>query len=231
MSNILSTDNSVTRLNQTCSACTASSNCWRCMATNVTACISCMFGSYLDTTTNTCVTCPTNCLYCLSADICVFCANGFLDTQVGTIKGDIPIGPQNCTACSTSCATCLNNPSTCTSCNSGFTLVSDACISNFNYRISATFAVTLAVFSQNFFDFVQRIADTAGVQFDQVVILSIVQGSVTVNMAVTSLQTAGSNAAVTTQNNLNNAISSGSAFGGMTVASSTLTTQGGSNDE
>ena len=200
------------------------------MATDPSICISCMFGSYLVTSNNTCVTCPSTCLYCTSADVCFFCANGFLDTQVGTIKGDIPIGPQNCTACSSSCATCLNNPSTCTSCSSGFTLVSDSCISNFNYRISATFAVTLDVFRQNFFAFVQRIADTAGVRFDQIVILSIVQGSVTVNMAVTSLQAAGSNAAVSTQNSLNSVIASGQSFGGMNVASSTLTTQGGSND-
>lgn len=67
--------------------------------------------------------------------------------------------------------------------------------------------------------------------FDQIVILSITQGSVNVNMAVSSPNAAGSNAAITAQQNIQNVVNTGQAFGAMTVSSSSVTTQGGNNDE
>ena len=197
MSSILATNSNSLRINQTCTACT-DTNCWRCMATNTSKCISCMFGNYLVTANNTCTSCPSSCLDCINANVCLFCNLGFVDTQVGTIMGDSPVGIQNCVACSSACLTCEGNPDTCTSCNSGFTLNSGACISNFNYVVAVTFDVTLAVFEQNFFNFLKAIADAAGVGFDQIVVLSITQGSVNVRTAVTSTSAAGSNAAVTT---------------------------------
>ena len=155
MSSILTTNSNSLRINQPCTACT-DTNCWRCMATNTSKCISCMFGNYLITANNTCTSCPSKCLVCLNADVCLFCSLGFVDTQVGTIMGDSPVGIQNCVQCSSACLTCEGNPDTCTSCNSGFTLNSGACISNFNYIVAVSFDVTLQVFEQNFFNFLQR---------------------------------------------------------------------------
>ena len=48
-------------------------------------------------------------------------------------------------------------------------------------------------------------------------------------MAITSNDAAGSNGAVTAQNNIENLVNSGS-ISGMSVTSRTLTTDGGSND-
>jgi len=96
--------------------------------------------------------------------------------------------------------------------------------------VSVVLDTTLSVFEQNYFSFINAIATAAGVGFDQINIISITQGSVIVNMAVSSPNAAGSNAAVTAQNNIQNAISSGQSFGNMTVTTSTVTTQGGSND-
>ena len=217
-------------INQTCSAC-ASTSCWRCMTANTSLCISCLFGSYLNTTDNTCVACPDNCLVCSNAHNCFFCKPGFVDTQVGTIEGDAPIGPQNCISCSSNCLTCEGNPNTCTSCNSGFTLNSGACVSNFNFVVTLTFDVTLAVFEQNFFNVINTIANAAGVGFDQIVVLSITQGSVILRTAVTSTSAAGSNAAINTENAIKAAVADGTSFNGMTVASSSVTTEGGSNEE
>lgn len=190
-----------------------------------------MFGSYLDTATSTCITCPSNCLLCINADLCVFCAIGFVDTQVGTIEGDTPVGPQNCTACSSNCLTCEGSIETCTSCRSGFTLNSGSCLSNFNFVVALSFQVTLAVFEQNFFNVLNTIANAAGVTFDQIVVLSITEGSVNLKVAVTSINAQGSNAAATTQTAIQNAVATGTSFGGMSVSSSSVTTAGGSSTD
>ena len=76
------------------------------MATNTSACISCKYGMYLSVNNNSCVACPQNCMFCINAEVCLLCQYGFVDSQVGTIYKDYPIGPQNCIACSSACNSC-----------------------------------------------------------------------------------------------------------------------------
>jgi hypothetical protein len=74
-----------------------------------------------------------------------------------------------------------------------------------------------------------NIAQAAGVTINEITVLSIVSGSVTVNMAVTSPNAPGSQGAINAQNNINSQIQSGSTASGMPITSSSLTTAGGSN--
>jgi hypothetical protein len=84
------------------------------------------------------------------------------------------------------------------------------------------------VFNSKYFSFLTAIITSAGVNMDDIVILSIVSGSVNVSMLVSSTSVAGSNSAITTQDNIQALLGSGS-IGGMTVTKSTLTTNGGTN--
>lgn len=115
------------------------------------------------------------------------------------------------------------------SCQSGFTLMGDVCLSSFNYQVSVVFAVTLADFANNYLGFMNQLASAAGVGINNIVIMSITQGSVSVNAAITSFNAPGSTQAVADQNNLNNLINSGT-VNNMPVSSAALTTAGGSND-
>lgn len=75
-----------------------------------------------------------------------------------------------------------------------------------------------------------RVASAAGVNVTDISILSIVSGSVTLNMAVSSPSAAGSQNAIDAQNNLNNLIQNGQTIDNMPITASTITPQGGSND-
>ena len=132
----------------------------------------------------------------------------------------------NCTACADGCSNCLGDKWACLACSSGFELMGSVCISNFNFLVSITFNVDLATFQNNFVIMLNQIANISGVSVNQITILSIVQGSVTVNMAITSPNAANSNAANTVETNLDNALKVGNNFGGMSVAKSSVTTEG-----
>ena len=146
--------------------------------------------------------------------------------QSGTIEGNLMDGLVNCTACSSPCASCRADKDSCTSCVSGFSLASDICLSDFNYKVSVVLQVTLAEFENNFLSFLKKIAVAAGVSVNNIVINSITQGSVVVDMSVTSFTPAGSTSAVDNENSLNSLIDSGT-ISNMPVASSALTAQGG----
>lgn len=162
----------------------------------------------------------------------MYCDFGYYPVASGTILGNnvALTGIFNCSKCSSECSACLGNINTCISCNTGFSLMGYVCLSNFNYRVSVVLDATLAQFQNNYLKFINQIAQAANVAVNQIVILSITQGSINVNMAVTSLDAPGSNAAVNNQNSLQNLVNSGS-IGNMTVTSSTLTTAGGSNTD
>lgn len=225
---MLTTASTTLKLNQTCTACDSTAGCHRCMATNTSMCTACPLRFYL-AANNTCIACNSNCIFCFSASFCFACENGFVPLSVGMLEGDAPLTNNNCSTCASPCSTCEETTTTCTSCVSGFTLNGDVCLSNFNYLVTVSFPVTLAVFQENYLSFLNAIATAAGVAFNEIVIVKITNGSVNVEVAVTSTAAAGSNAAIDTENAIRNAVSSGQSFGGMTVQTSTVSTQGGSN--
>lgn len=226
----LTTSNSATKLSQTCVQCTAASNCARCNITSPAQCLSCPYGTYL-TTSNVCVACNSNCAQCISKAMCLICAPGFVATQSGNIVGGEVafMGLVNCTACTDNCATCMGSTSTCTSCNSGFTINSGVCISNFNYQVSTTLNVNLASFTNNYVNFINQVAKAAGVSSNNIRVLSIKEGSVTVNMQVNSNAPAGSSNSILAQSNLVNLLKTGGSVADMPVTASSVTTNGGSN--
>jgi len=138
------------------------------------------------------------------------------------------VGLVSCAACTSPCATCSGNPNLCTTCISGFNLQGQVCMSSFNYAVTAIFAVNLTTFMNNYLTSLKQIASSAGVGVTNLIVLSITSGSVVVNMQITSFSPAGSSAATTNQNNLNNLLASGN-IGNMPVSSFTLTTNGGTN--
>ena len=111
---------------------------------------------------------------------------------------------------------------------SGFTLVGDVCLSQFNYVIQCVFSVTLAEFQSNYLGFLQQASAAAGVAIKNIVVVSITSGSVITNLQVTSFNAPGSSAAIQDQTNLNTLLSRGN-IANMPVSSFALSTEGGSN--
>ena len=85
-----------------------------------------------------------------------------------------------------------------------------------------SFPVTLAIFQENYLSFLNAIVTASGVGINEIAILSITNGSVNVNLAVSSTAAAGSNAAIDTENAIKNAVNSGQSFGNMTVQTLSL---------
>jgi hypothetical protein len=120
---------------------------------------------------------------------------------------------------------------TCITCVSGFNLQGAQCVSNFNYQISVTFAnsTTSTELNNQLSQFVQSIANAANVSPTQVTIVSIIYSSIVVQAIVSTTLEPGSSAAIAQENSLNSAIAIGQPVGGLTVATSSLSTNGGSN--
>lgn len=170
-------------------------------------------------------------MICLGPSLCLICSPGYLPAQTGAVQGMVGLFyPQACLPCVSPCATCYGDLYSCTSCIPNTTLTGDICLTKFNFLVSVVFNVDLAVFQNNYLSFMNQVASNAGVGLNQITVLSIVSGSVTVNMAVSSPAAAGSQAAVNAQNNLNGLIQNGQTVANMPITSSTLTTQGGSNN-
>ena len=118
-----------------CDTCDSSTTCSQCksgfvrvVSSNGTTCTnSCPSGNYLESTTNTCITCSSNCLNCTSTMNCLICSSNLILYQ-GYCISSCPTGytniNQTCLACLTGCKVCgpLYN---CTTCSSGFTLSSN----------------------------------------------------------------------------------------------------------
>jgi len=141
-----------------------------------------------------------------------------------------PTALVNCMACTSPCATCKMDLSSCTSCIANYTLKGSNCISSFNYQVNVLLNVNMQTFQDNYLGFINQVASAAGVPLNAITVLSIASGSVSVNLVVNSPNAAGSQAAVNVQNNLTNLLQSGGTVNSMPVASSALTTQGGTNN-
>lgn len=93
-------------------------NCISYNTSNTSLCTGCSTTYTLNTTTNTCqLSCPVNCLTCLSNGTCTSCMSSYILTASGT-----------CNQCQmTGCQTCTNIGSVCTSCYPGFYLLNSEC--------------------------------------------------------------------------------------------------------
>lgn len=215
-------------VSQICILCDSDSNCARCNVTNPSQCLSCLQGYYLQG--NTCQPCSEDCSVCISFIFCTVCAPGFVASQSATLSSQSSTGFVICFTCQGNCKTCLNSAYTCTSCNDGFSLAGTTCVSQFNFQVNTTLEVTLPVFQANFLSFLGQIAIAAQVDISDILILSIVNGSVTVTMQINSYAPPGTDIAVQTETNLNNLLKKGT-VGNMVVAYSSVTTNGGSNHD
>jgi len=213
---------------QTCVACATNSSCARCNTTNTAMCLSCKWGWFLNGTI--CSKCPSQCAACFSVTFCYMCNKGFIPQQSGSLLGNSASGSLNCTSCTFPCQSCLGNPTTCTSCTANYTLMSGVCITNFNYQVNIVLNTILSTFQNNYLSFLNAIATAAGVTVQNIVVQSIMNGSVNVTMQVSSDAVAGSNSAITSQNNLNTILTSGTTIANMGITSSSITTNGGTND-
>ena len=84
--------------------------CSQCSITSPSVCISCLMGTYLDLTSNTCIGCPLNCQTC-TQNGCTTCLDGFYMTN------SLGCAP----SCNIPCATCSDSdPNSCLSCIFGY---------------------------------------------------------------------------------------------------------------
>lgn len=128
-------------INSTCHICP--SYCATCaISNNLTICMSCLNGTYLDTTGN-CRSCPdgafsctstsiTACIvgyYSVSAIVCLPCSSNCQSCNSATCQICVSgyyLSSGNCLKCSDSCLTCTS--SGCSSCPTGFYLLSRQCL-------------------------------------------------------------------------------------------------------
>ena len=160
--------NTNTRLSQNCTQCNVNSSCARCNVSNTAQCYSCMMGWYLNG--SVCDKCNSSCASCLSSSMCTTCASGYVAVQSGGVSGNMASGLLNCTLCQSPCVTCIGSSSTCTSCESGFSLKGSICISNFNYQIDIVFNVTLPQFENNYLSFINQVASAAGTSVQNILV-------------------------------------------------------------
>ena len=135
-----------------------------------------------------------------------------------------------CTQCMSPCSSCSVSTITCTSCVAGYTLNGSQCVSSFNFQISVSFSsnTNSTTFNVQLTQFISSIASAANVSPSQVIIISIIYGSIIVNAIISTTNAPGSSAAISQQNGLQNALNSGN-VGGLAVSTSTVSTNGGSN--
>ena len=136
-----------------------------------------------------------------------------------------------CTQCMSPCSSCSVSTITCTSCVAGYTLNGSQCVSSFNFQISVSFSsnTNSTTFNVQLTQFISSIASAANVSPSQVIIISIIYGSIIVNAIISTTNAPGSSAAISQQNGLQNALNSGNVVGGLAVSTSTVSTNGGSN--
>lgn len=222
---IIQTNNTATTAKQTCLQCTSSSNCARCLSSNLTQCISCPEGSYLSS--GICINCPNGCASCITALICIKCQPGFVDSQNG-FADTVTYNNMNCTLCQSPCRTCYSNPMTCLSCVDGYSLSGAQCISNFNFAVTCSLSVTMQAFQTNYLFFLSQLAAAANVKTNDIQILSVTSGSVNIAMTISCPYPAGSSEAQNMQNSINSLLSSGN-VANMPVSNYEISTNGGSN--
>lgn len=227
---------SVVNNEATCVQC--SSGCSRCDPNNANKCLACFTGSYLNGTT--CASCPSNCYMCSSPTMCYMCVSGFVAQQAATQQSSNAVGsspmmgtyPVTCLACSGNCATCMNTPTTCLTCQSGFSLSGNRCLNDNQIDVEVTFNTDggdNSIFTNNYNQIMSGLASSAGVAQSNIIVSSIVYSSVILNAVVTIDAAPGSSQATNIQNAINNYFTNLN-IPGLTVAQSTVVNPGGNGN-
>lgn len=104
--------------------------------------------------------------------------------------------------------TCISNPNSCISCVSGFSLRGTSCISTFYFGVTIKFNVNPSTFLNNYYNFLLQTANSVNQNINSILVNSIVYGSATVDLSVTTTAAQGSSAASTQQSSLTTLASS-----------------------
>jgi len=167
-------------------------------------------------------------MMCTSLSICLSCQIGYVAQTMASLVA-LSTQPVTCVACASPCATCYGSTITCLTCIASYTIQGSLCISNFNYQMKMVLATTASVFNPKYLSFLTSVASSISTSINNIAVLSIVNGSVTVTMLITSANSPSSNGAITEQNNLNG-FQNGGTIAGMSITSNTVTTNGGTNN-
>lgn len=197
------------------------------MSSNVQSCTACSNGYYLNTA-QSCIPCSKGCMSCTSLAVCLSCQIGYIAQTMASIM-PLSAQPVSCIPCASPCATCSGSTITCLTCIASYTIQGTQCISNFNYQMKIVLGVTAAVFNPKYLAFLTSIASSISTSINNIAVLSIVNGSVTVTMLITSTNPPSSNGALSEQTNLNG-FKNGGTIAGMPITSNTVTTNGGTNN-
>lgn len=230
---------------QTCVQCSAASNCARCNSQTPSQCTACNYGNYLDGS-NVCQACPTGCGNCLNPSTCFSCKSTYVAVLPTTLvtgaittlllnilngQSSIIYQPVTCAKCIQPCVNCVNSPTSCLSCTSGYTLLGTGCISDFNFNVNVVFSVNSpSDFVNNYYNLLATIANKIGQNINTISVSSIVYGSATVNFVVSTTNAAGSTGANNQLSGLQSLLMTNTTVAGMTVTTSTVVTNSPPND-
>ena len=143
-----------------CDKCETNNICLTCksgfvllMSANQTTCVTtCLTGTYLDSATNMCVGCSSNCSSCTSNANCLQCSSSMI-LHLGYCISTCPSGftniNQTCLPCLTGCKVC-GPLYTCTQCTTGYTLSSSNCTVTVNNCSNGYYLNILSACSQCF---------------------------------------------------------------------------------
>lgn len=185
-----------------------------------------MDGYYLDSSSNVCTTCSTGCAECLSSTGCVKCADGYTTTETSA-SGTAGF---TCEACTGRCATCLGTTNKCTSCVSGYTLKGWKCIKSFRFTFGLVLTTTKAIFYKRFIIFLRIIAlalNPSATTSESITISTISFGSVIVGGSGDPNSDSGSSQSAQDFANIAAILGVNGNIAGMSIASSTISTTGG----
>lgn len=111
--------------------------------TDTTSCQECFEGFYLNDQKQ-CSRCENNCDICKGKDECKVCHRGYL-----LRKFDEDLYDDQCTQCSSNCASCADYPNQCTSCPNGYRMNGTRCISRLVCKFEYVFQVDCTQFMDN----------------------------------------------------------------------------------
>lgn len=134
-------------VNGQCVTCQTRVACLRCNTTNLTQCLTCFDGYFLNVNENMCETCPTGCSSCSSPTNCLSCVSGYVSTIQ---SADSPV---YCQACQFPCKTCFMNPQSCLTCQTNYTLSGWQCITKFNLGFVVELQTNFTNFYANYYSF------------------------------------------------------------------------------
>lgn len=150
----------------------------------------------------------------MTASGCLTCSSGFTTLQ------NVPMTPSGyqCIVCKFPCATCINEPSQCTSCISGYQFQGWKCSQSFYFGFTVTLLTTLPIFNQNYYSFILALSNALGnSDSNSITILSITQGSVIVAGGAGPTGESGTKQVNQQYNSFDSLLSTNGQIAGMTI--------------